>query len=245
MRLLFPKPFRPAKRVTTVTLASVPVALTRNHAVIGFARSNCARDCRSAILAAALAFSAVAPGQTVPATRPQAPPGDIVTHPEWPKAAEGDVDSVEHLVAALSDVISGPPTKPRDWNRFRSLFLPDGKLGPVLSDRPAKDGRPARTSDVAFLTPDMYAQRVQPLFQSEGFFERNIASRTEVFGNLIHVWSTYEVRHGASDVKPFTRGINSIQIVHAAGRFWVANVMWDDELNGFALPDKYLAGPQP
>ena len=60
------------------------------------------------------------------------------------------------------------------------------------------------------------------------------------FGNLVHVWSTYESRHAADDAKPFTRGINSIQIIHAQGRYWVASIMWDDERPGLTLPEKYL-----
>jgi hypothetical protein len=36
-------------------------------------------------------------------------------------ARPGDVDTVEHIVNAVYDVISGP-AGPRDWNRFRSLF---------------------------------------------------------------------------------------------------------------------------
>ena len=197
------------------------------------------------LLAATALFPCAGIGQTSPAPRPQAPAGEIVTHPEWPKASPDDVDSVEHLVAALSDVLSGPPGKQRDWTRFRSLFLPNARLGQVLPDRPAKDGRPARSSDVAWLTLDDYVQRLDPFSKTVGFFERPVASRTEAFGNLIEVWSTYEVRRSANDTKPYTRGINSIQVVRAAGRFWIASEVWDDELNGFTLPDKYLTSPRP
>jgi hypothetical protein len=56
----------------------------------------------------------------------------------------------------------------------------------------------------------------------------------------VHVWSTYESRHAAGDAKPFARGVNSIQIVHAQGRYWLASVLWDDERPGLTLPQKYL-----
>ena len=150
------------------------------------------------------------------------------------------MSSVQALVNALYDVISGPPTKQRDWNRFRSLFLPSGRLGVIRPDMAAKDGRPARMSDVYFLTPDMYVERDDPYFKKEGFFERGIANRIEEFGNLTSVWSTYESRHAPEDAKPFARGINSIQVVHAGGRYWVASIIWDDERDGLTLPEKYL-----
>jgi hypothetical protein len=166
-------------------------------------------------------------------TTPQpAPPplvGSLAGHPAWPSAKNtSDVDTAEHLVASLYDVISGPAGKPRDWDRFRSLFLPDGRLGVIRADAPATANQPARKSDAVFLTPDMYVERDDPYFKAQGFFERSIANRVEEFGNLVHVWSTYESRHAADDAKPFARGINSIQIVRAQGRYWVASIMWDD-----------------
>ena len=62
----------------------------------------------------------------------------------------------------------------------------------------------------------------------------------EEFGNLVSVWSTYESRKAEADEKPFARGINSIQLIHAQGRFWIASIIWDDERPGLTLPDKYL-----
>jgi hypothetical protein len=158
--------------------------------------------------------------------------GSIAGHPTWPAAKKAsDVDTVDHLLASLYDVISGPAGKPRDWDRFRSLFLPDGRLGAIRSQD---------KGDVALITPDMYVERDDPYFKKNGFFERGIANRVEEFGNLVHVWSTYESRHAKNDAQPFARGVNSLQIVHAQGRFWVASILWDEEREGLKLPAKYL-----
>ena len=182
--------------------------------------------------------------QSAPAAAPAPPPlvGTLAAHPDWlaAKSHPGDVDTVDHLVTSLYDVISGAAGKPRDWDRFRSLFLPDGRLGVIRPESRATQDAPARKGDVVFLTPDMYVQRDDPYFMTHGFFERSIANRVEVFGNLVHVWSTYESRHAEHDSQPFTRGINSIQIVYAQGRFWIASVLWDEERPGLALPQKYL-----
>jgi hypothetical protein len=196
----------------------------------------------SSTLFASLALAADAQ-HPAPAAAPAPPPlvGSLAGHPDWPAAKQaGDVDTVDHLVASLYDVISGPAGKARDWVRFRSLFLPDGRLGVIRPSAPATQDNPERKGDAIFLSPDMYVERDEPYFRANGFFERSIANRTEEFGNLIQVWSTYESRHAESDPKPFTRGINSIQIVHAQGRFWVASIMWDDERSGVTLPEKYL-----
>jgi hypothetical protein len=180
--------------------------------------------------------------QSAPAPAPAPPPlvGTLAAHPDWPAAKNpSDVDTVDHLVASLYNVISGPAGK-RDWDRFRSLFLPDGRIGVVVPEMAATKDAPARKSDAFFLTPDMYAQRDDSYFKTHGFFERSIANRVEEFGNLVHVWSTYESRNAENDSQPFTRGINSIQIVQARGRFWIASVLFDDERPGLKLPEKYL-----
>ena len=177
---------------------------------------------------------------TTPAPAPPPLVGTLAGHPDWPAAKNpSDVDTVDHLVASLYDVISGPAGK-RDWDRFHSLFVPDGRISVVLPESAATKDAPARKGDAVFLTPDMYAQRDTPYFETHGFFERSIANRVEEFGNLVHVWSTYESRNAKDDSQPFTRGINSIQIVHAQGRFWIASVLFDDERPGLTLPEKYL-----
>src|SRR5947208_15952213 len=44
-----------------------------------------------------------------------------------PAARPEDVKSIDNILAALYGVISGPAGE-RDWNRFRSLFLPQARL---------------------------------------------------------------------------------------------------------------------
>jgi hypothetical protein len=196
--------------------------------------------------ATVLLVSTAAVGQTsaTPAPKPAAQPaplvGSLKAHPEWPVARAADVDSVDHLLAALYDVISGPAGQPRDWDRFRSLFLPDGHLGVIRPATPAASGKPASEGDVILITPQMYIDRDDPYFKAHGFFEHSIANRVEQFGNLTAVWSTYESRNAASDAKPFERGVNSLQIAHAAGRYWIVSIVWDQEREGLTLPEKYL-----
>ena len=159
-------------------------------------------------------------------------PGSIASHPEWPKANPADVHSVEAILAALYDVISGPAGKHRDWNRFRSLFVPDARLIPVRRD---KSGQGA---DIAPYAVEQYQQRATPLLE-QGFFERGIHNTTESFGDIVHVFSTYESRHTA-DGKPFQRGINSIQLLKDGNRYWVVTILWDGESPTNPIPAKYL-----
>ncbi|MES2392794.1 MAG: hypothetical protein V4555_14205 [Acidobacteriota bacterium] len=197
---------------------------------------------RSFILALTLAASTIACAQTsAPTPQPKPLPGDIATHPDWPQAKAEDVDTIDHLMASLYGVISGPAGQQRDWHRFRSLFLPTGRMGVIRAERPATKDQPARPADAVFLTPDDYVTRDDPFFKTNGFFERGLHNNVEEFGNLVSVWSTYESRHTLTDTQPFARGINSLQLVHAQGRYWIASILWDDERPGLTLPEKYLA----
>jgi hypothetical protein len=196
---------------------------------------------RNLLAIAVLSLATTTAEAQIKAPSPNPLPSSIASHPSWPAAKNpADVDTIDHLVAALYDVISGPAGKPRDWDRFRSLFLPDGRLSVIRAAAPATDGKPATNGDVVFLTPDVYVERDDPYFKKSGFFEHGIAQRTEEFGNLAMVWTTYESRHDATDAKPFARGINCLTLAHAQGRYWIVNITWDDEREGLSLPEKYL-----
>lgn len=188
------------------------------------------------IYAAALSCAAQTP---VPATTPAAPKpvaGSIASHPNWPVAKPQDVQSIEAIVASVYDVISGPAGKARDWDRFRSLFLPDARLMPV---RPATP-EPGSHTDIAPFGVEDYIQRSSPVMLQSGFSERGIANRVEAFGNIAHVWSTYESRHAAADPQPFARGINSITLLKDSNRYWIVQILWDSERPNSPIPDKYL-----
>src|ERR1700722_10167620 len=198
---------------------------------------------RSLALITILTLTIPACSQTAaPAPKPM--PASIASHPDWPAAKNpADVDTIDHLMDSLYDVLSGPAGQPRDSNRSRSLFLRAARMGVARPDVAATADKPARKGDAVLFTPDSYVERDDPVFKTMSFFERTVANRIETFGNLTSVWSTSESRHDPKDAQPFARGINSLQIIHAQGRYWIANIIWDDERQGLTLPDKYLKQP--
>lgn len=103
-------------------------------------------------------------------------------------------------------------------------------------------GKNAQTNLVSAraFSPEDYIKRVEPVFAKEGFYEREVARRTEVFNNIAHVFSTYEAVHSKTDKKPFLRGINSIQLLNDGKRWWVLNIFWQAETPENPLPPKYL-----
>jgi hypothetical protein len=144
-----------------------------------------------------------------------------------------DVASIDAILAALYEVISGPAGAARDWDRLRTLFLAGARLIPTA--RQADGETTAQVLDI-----DAYIARVTPIFAAQGFYERAIANRVEQFGRIAHVFSSYEARRNADDAQPFLRGLNSIQLLHDGRRWWVVTIFWQAEDAETTLPEKYL-----
>jgi len=185
-------------------------------------------------LAFAAGLTAVAIGvhaqSPTPTPTPQAAPAQ--TAAAVPPANPADVATMDAIIASLYDVISGPPG-PRNWDRFRSLFVPGARLIPT-------GARPTCEVGSRVMTPEDYAQRSGAFLEKNGFFEREVSRRMEKFGNIAHIFSTYESRHKADDAKPFARGINSIQLMNDGKRWWIVTVFWQAEDDKNPLPAEYL-----
>lgn len=150
-----------------------------------------------------------------------------------PVAAPADVASTDAIVKALYAVISGDAGVARDWDRFRSLFHPSARM---IASGKAADG----SIRVRVLTPEEYVRRSGPLLLRDGFHEREIARRVESYGQIAHVFSTYDAKHKVNDAAPFMRGINSIQLLNDGKRWWVTSIAWSSEGPADPLPARYL-----
>jgi hypothetical protein len=151
---------------------------------------------------------------------------------EAPTADPGDVASIDAIITAAYDGISGPAGEKRDWERERSLFYPGARLIPTA--------KPGANNQLApeMLDVDGFIARVEPYFAKNGFFEKEIARRTEQFGQIAHVWSTYESRYNANDPEPFMRGINSIQLFYDGARWWIVSIYWQQESPEHPIPER-------
>ena len=150
-----------------------------------------------------------------------------------PFAMANDADSIDSTIHAVYAVISGPAGT-RDWARFHSLFAQGARLIPV---RATPEG-----ADPSVMTPAEYEKRAAANFEKNAFYETEVVHRVETFGNIAHVFSTYESRRAPGE-KPFARGINSFQLVKTAGGWKIMTILWDTEREGNPLPEKYLSSP--
>ena len=151
-----------------------------------------------------------------------------------PAPKPADVRSMDAIVAALYEVISGDAGVERDWNRFRSLFYPGARMIPT--------GRNAKTGQIGarIASPEDYIRANEKFLEGEGFHEQELFRHVDQFGSIAHVFSVYQARNKLSDAKPFLRGINSIQLLNDGKRWWVMTLAWAPETPDNAIPTQYL-----
>jgi hypothetical protein len=183
-------------------------------------------------LIAALGLAAAQPATA----QPQQPPAPQTQRPSpWTIATQGtipanpaDVQSIDAIMAAVYDVISGPAGQPRNWDRMRSLFTANARMMP-------KGRAGLRSGSV-----EDYISSSGGMLESRGFTEREIGRVVEQYGDVAHVFSAYEGRFSAGDPSP-VRGINSFQLVRHDNRWWVVSIMWQAETPDNPIPARYLS----
>jgi hypothetical protein len=143
-----------------------------------------------------------------------------------------DVESIESIMTALTDVISGSAKQERDWERFKYLFAEDAKLIPTQI---------SNNGEVIYnyWSPQEYISMYKENRGGTPFYEQELFRITESFGNIAHCFSTYAVRTKENG-EIERRGINSIQLLKGSTRWYVMNVFWSNETEDNKLPSQYL-----
>ncbi|HSM05924.1 MAG TPA: hypothetical protein VK858_15000 [Longimicrobiales bacterium] len=128
-----------------------------------------------------------------------------------------DVSSIDAIIRAYYEVVSGPAGERADVDRDRSLHHPSAWV--AIAGR-GEDGAPS----VRVMSLDEYHGDNAP--RQEGFWEWETDRTVERSGNMVHVWSHY-VTARTPDGEPFGRGVNSITLFHDGKRWWIMGWMFD------------------
>ena len=86
-----------------------------------------------------------------------------------------------------------------------------------------------------------FAAQAAAHYREAGFWEREVARRVQRFGNIAHVWSTYESRVGTPESEPMARDINSVQLWRRDGRWRIVSLLWHSERAAEPIPPEYLS----
>jgi hypothetical protein len=146
-------------------------------------------------------------------------------------ANKADLAAIDRTIHAVYDVISGPPGQKRNFDRMRSLFAP----GATMKAIGPKGLRGGSVED--------YITRNAAILEKEGFTERELGRRVEVWGNLATAWSAYDGRTANGSFHE--RGINSFQLVKVGGKWLVASILWQEETPQNPLPADLVGRHRP
>ena len=145
-----------------------------------------------------------------------------------------DVTSIDGIIRAMYESISGKAGEPRQWERDRALHHPKALLVPA---RQAPGGPAAGVMDL-----DGFVASRGPFLHANDFYEVEIGRREFRFGAIAHVLSSYEARTAPAPAgKVLRKGVNSIQLLNDGERWWILSTVWDNEREGVELPTD-LAG---
>ena len=133
-----------------------------------------------------------------------------------------DEAAIGTAIDEMYEMISGPAGS-RDWSRQENCFLPEARQVRTWVDG---EGRAAKRS----MSLENYSRDTAPFFAANDFYEVEVGRRIDVFGNIAHVWSSYEARRSPDDADIERRGINSIQLFKDTDRGWrIIHMIWDNE----------------
>ncbi len=151
---------------------------------------------------------------------------------ELVKADPKDVASIDALVIAYYDSLCGEAGDRRAHNqRYASLFA---KTAWVVT--------PTQRTDEGKMIPN--ARPIHdwmtryPDERENDFYEWETARRTEQFGHIAQVFSTYE--NGPKDkTEPNRHGITSFELANIDGRWWIVTLQWSGQPVDQPLPERY------
>jgi len=154
------------------------------------------------------------------------------THVERPviPARTEDVSTIEGIVKASYEAISGTVGVPRDWGRDRTLFDPESRSVTIEVD-PKTGAITTRAK-----SEQDFADEADAWMVKNGFTERELAHVIKRYGNVATVLSSYEGKTAAGKV--VSHGVNIFQLYFDGKRWWILSMVWDEERPGNPIPQE-------
>jgi len=152
---------------------------------------------------------------------------------ELKPANQADVKSIDAIMAALYETISGEAGESRDWNRFLSLWHPDADLIMVT---PNNDSSAKQIT----MTSEEFVKLTSTHSSNNSFYEIETLRKTDQIGHISQVLSTYVIKNNPKDKTFQVRGVNLFQLYFDGKRWWIMNCIWENEVQGMQIPKEYL-----
>jgi len=143
-----------------------------------------------------------------------------------------EVSTLDGIMKAYYDVVTVKKGGKVSYERDSLLHITNAGVGMLQIDKEGK-------TVLQYITLKEYHRLSDAYLEKNGFDEKEINRKLEKFGNIYHVWSTYESRNTA-DGPVIERGINSVELFFDGKRFWITSWIFDSERRDNPIPKEYL-----
>lgn len=137
-----------------------------------------------------------------------------------PLVDQADVSSIDAIIKAIYESITFREGEEPNLKRLRSLFTPKAQFIHITPDGVIKMDLDSFISS--------FSERVKT-GAIKSFHEAEISRKTNAFGSIAQVFSSYNKGINTDDPKSMVRGINSIQLFYDGQRWWICSILWQDE----------------
>jgi len=169
--------------------------------------------------------------------RAQTPAAPAAKHTDVPSVAarQEDVLTLDGIIKAYYEVISGPAGRPREWARDRTLYIPGIRF--VVFEEDAGNKIMAH-----LLTHQEFVDASNEDAVGKGFYEREVHRVAHRYGNVVHVFSTSESRRTPGG-PVLGRSVDSLELYWDGQRWWITNAnIWPKARPGAPLPPEFQPG---
>lgn len=128
-------------------------------------------------------------------------------------------NQLDDLMRRFYEVISFEEGGAPDWHRMRELFSEHARITRVTPEA------------IDYMDLSGFRSMAEELIEIgafTGFYEHEVARRTDRFGGMMHVASAYETKVSPDAVDYLERGVNSLQLVREQGSWKIVSLCWDD-----------------
>lgn len=144
------------------------------------------------------------------------------------KSFENDAKTIDALMKATYEVVSGEKRAKRQWERDN--YLHHQKAVYSYFDR--------KKQEQVTMTLQEFHKETDDVVFNTAFYESEVNREVRIFGNIAHVWSTYETKL-EKDGKVERRGINSIQLVFENNRWYIISWIFCGETDKNIIPSTF------
>ena len=145
-----------------------------------------------------------------------------------PHPFEKDVVTIDAIIQASYEVVSGEKGAPRQWERDQYLHHPTAVYS--FFDR--------QKQEQVTMTLSEFHQETDNMVRTTAFYESEINREVRRYGNIAQVWSTYETRL-EKDGPVERRGINSLQLIYDNDRWYIISWIFFGEDEANPIPETF------